>query len=55
MVLNTSFNLAGKPVVESPADAVECFLATEIDVLAVGPFVIAKRPLADYLAEDSGA
>jgi carbamoyltransferase len=55
LVLNTSFNLAGKPIVESPADAVACFEETEIDVLAVGSRVLSKQPLDWYLANDSGA
>jgi carbamoyltransferase len=45
LVLNTSFNLAGKPLVETPADAVECFLSTAIDLLLLGPFLLAKEPL----------
>ena len=55
LVLNTSFNLAGKPIVESPADAVACFAGSEIDVLAVGPYVLSKEPLETYLNRDSGA
>jgi carbamoyltransferase len=55
LVLNTSFNLAGKPIVETPADAAKCFSESEIDVLAVGPFVLSKQPLESYLANDSGA
>jgi carbamoyltransferase len=55
LVLNTSFNLAGKPIVETPADAVECFATSEIDVLALGPFVVSKKPLESYLETDSGA
>lgn len=55
LVLNTSFNLAGKPIVESPADAVRCFAGSEIDVLAVGPFVLSKEPLEAYVTTDSGA
>jgi carbamoyltransferase len=51
LVLNTSFNLAGKPIVETPADAVTCFASTEIDVLALGPWVLTKRPLAELLSE----
>ena len=46
VVLNTSFNIAGKPIVETPRDAIECFAATEIDVLALGPVLLAKRPRA---------
>jgi carbamoyltransferase len=48
VILNTSFNVAGKPIVETPRDAVECFAGTEIDVLALGPLLISKRPLAAY-------
>jgi carbamoyltransferase len=55
LVLNTSFNLAGKPIVETPADAIACFEATEIDVLVVGPFVLSKEPLETYVTTDSGA
>jgi carbamoyltransferase len=55
MVLNTSFNLAGHPIVETPQDAVACLRSTEIDVLALGPYVLSKRPLEEYLATDSGA
>jgi len=55
LVLNTSFNLAGKPIVETPRDAIECFVSSEIDVLALGPFVVSKEPLKTYLATDSGA
>jgi carbamoyltransferase len=49
LVLNTSFNLAGKPIVETPAHAVECFAATEIDLLAIGPFVLSKKPLQELV------
>jgi carbamoyltransferase len=45
VVLNTSFNIAGKPIVETPRDAVECFAGTDIDILALGPVVLSKRPL----------
>jgi carbamoyltransferase len=55
LVLNTSFNLAGKPIVETPKDAAECFATSEIDVLALGPFVVSKEPLERYLETDSGA
>ena len=55
VVVNTSFNLAGRPIVETPTDAVECFTSTEIDVLVLGPYVLSKRPLRCYLDTDSGA
>jgi carbamoyltransferase len=38
MVVNTSFNDNEEPIVCSPADAVGCFLRTDLDALALGPF-----------------
>jgi len=55
LVLNTSFNIAGKPIVEKPKDALDCFEQTEIDILALGPYVISKLPLDRYLTEESSA
>ena len=48
VVLNTSFNTAGNPIVETPSDAVECFASTHIDVLLLGPFLVSKLPLKEY-------
>lgn len=42
-LLNTSFNVAGEPIVNSPADALQCFLNTEIDHLVLGRYLVAKR------------
>ncbi|MDR3636821.1 MAG: carbamoyltransferase [Isosphaeraceae bacterium] len=42
VIINTSFNVRGEPIVGSPADAYRCFLATNIDVLALGRCVLAK-------------
>ena len=43
IVLNTSFNAAGEPIVCTPADALKTFFATELDLLAIGPFVVKKK------------
>lgn len=43
VLVNTSFNTAGRPMVDSPVDALECFGASPIDLLAIGPFVV-RRP-----------
>jgi carbamoyltransferase len=48
VVLNTSFNVAGSPIVETPLDAVRCFNETAIDVLALGPFILTKAPVAAW-------
>lgn len=45
MVLNTSFNLAGKPIVETPRHAVECYEATRLDALLLGDWLLTKEPL----------
>ncbi|GAB3734135.1 carbamoyltransferase C-terminal domain-containing protein [Amycolatopsis oliviviridis] len=42
-VVNTSLNTAGRPMVDSPRDALECFGSAPIDVLALGPFLV-RRP-----------
>lgn len=43
MVINTSFNVRGEPMVCTPADAYRCFMRTEMDVLAIGNFVLYKH------------
>ncbi|GAA1688535.1 carbamoyltransferase [Mycolicibacterium murale] len=40
VVVNTSFNTAGRPMVDSPRDALECFGSAPIDLLAIGPFLV---------------
>jgi carbamoyltransferase len=42
VLLNTSFNRRGEPIVASPADAVKTFDWTGLDVLAIGPFLVRK-------------
>jgi carbamoyltransferase len=43
VVINTSLNTAGRPMVDDPRDALECFGSTPVDLLALGPFVV-RRP-----------
>ena len=42
LVVNTSFNVRGEPIVCSPADAYRCFMRTHLDYLAIGSFLLAK-------------
>lgn len=42
VILNTSFNLDGKPIVETPDDAMQCFLSSRLDVLVLGSWFIQK-------------
>jgi carbamoyltransferase len=47
VVVNTSLNTAGRPMVDDPRDALECFGSAPIDLLAIGPFVVRRqRPSA---------
>ncbi|WP_328311964.1 carbamoyltransferase [Streptomyces sp. NBC_00442] len=41
-LINTSFNVAGEPIVCTPADALNCFLGTEIDYLVLGNHLVTK-------------
>lgn len=43
VVLNTSFNDNGEPIVMTPRDALRCFYSTGLDALAIGPFLITKK------------
>ena len=43
VVVNTSFNVRGEPIVGSPRDAYRCFMRTEMDVLAVEDFLLFKE------------
>ena len=43
VLLNTSFNVAGEPIVESPGDALRTFLASDMDLLVLGDQVIQAR------------
>jgi len=45
VLINTSFNTRGEPVVCSPRDAVESYLTTPLDALAIGNFILEKRAL----------
>jgi len=42
VLVNTSFNVRGEPIVCSPADAYRCFMRTHIDHLVLGPFLLDK-------------
>jgi carbamoyltransferase len=43
VVVNTSFNVRGEPIVCSPKDAHTCFMRTHIDALVLGPFLLRKE------------
>jgi carbamoyltransferase len=47
VLVNTSFNVRGEPIVGSPEDAWRCFRRTHLDALAIGPFVVTKSMVPD--------
>jgi carbamoyltransferase len=52
MVVNTSFNVRGEPIVCTPSDAFKCFMATDLDVLAVGNYLLFKKKQKKKLKEN---
>lgn len=42
MLVNTSFNVRGEPIVETPEDALRCFLGTNLDALFIGEYLVLK-------------
>jgi carbamoyltransferase len=51
IVVNTSFNIRGEPIVCSPHDAITCFLQTGIDALVLGNYVLTEKPDAELEVE----
>jgi carbamoyltransferase len=48
--VNTSLNTAGRPIVDDPRDALECFGSAPVDLLAIGPFVVRRPPAGEVRA-----
>jgi carbamoyltransferase len=48
VVVNTSFNVRGEPIVCTPHDAYQCFMRTHIDMLVLGPFVLEKASQPEW-------
>ena len=42
VILNTSFNIMGEPIVRTPSEAIRCFYATGMDYLVIGPYLLSK-------------
>ena len=51
VLVNTSFNVRGEPIVNSPHEAYRCFMRTNIDVLAMGSFLLEKTAQPDWREE----
>ncbi|MBM3441261.1 MAG: carbamoyltransferase [Bacteroidetes bacterium] len=52
LVVNTSFNVRGEPIVCTPYDSYRCFMSTEMDYLVVGDFVYCKTEQPDWENKD---
>lgn len=48
VLINTSFNVRGEPIVCTPQDAYRCFMRTNIDALVLGPFLLEKGAQPDW-------
>jgi len=52
LVVNTSFNVRGEPIICTPTDAFKCFMGTKMDVLAVGSYILYKEQQDNALKEN---
>ena len=54
VIVNTSFNVRGEPIVCTFGDAYRCFMATEMDVLVLENYVLVKseQPQAHHISKD---
>ena len=52
VIVNTSFNVRGEPIVNSPKDAFNCFMGTELDTLVIGNFYLEKNKRNISLKKD---
>ncbi len=51
VIVNTSFNVRGEPIVQSPEDAYLCFMRTEMDYLVLGPFLLDKQKQPELVGD----
>jgi len=52
VIVNTSFNVRGEPIVNTPLDAFNCFMGTELDKLAIGNCYLEKKEQDESLKKD---
>ena len=52
IVVNTSFNVRGEPIICTPTDAFRCFMGTEMDVLSIGSYILFKEEQDETLKEN---
>ncbi len=52
LLVNTSFNVRGEPIVCSPTDAFKCFMGTGLDIVAIGNYLLTKKEQDETLKEN---
>jgi carbamoyltransferase len=52
VIVNTSFNVRGEPIVNTPSDAFNCFMGTELDYLVIGNCILDKKKQNPKLKKD---
>jgi carbamoyltransferase len=52
VLVNTSFNVRGEPIVANPGDAFRCFMGTDLDILVIENFILNKKDQDPILKED---
>ncbi|GAA2632459.1 carbamoyltransferase family protein [Streptomyces vastus] len=55
VLVNTSLNTAGRPMVDDPRDALECFGSSPVDLLAIGPYAIRREAFFRSAMAEGGA
>jgi carbamoyltransferase len=55
LIVNTSFNVRGEPIVCNPSDALACFTRTAIDALLIGPFLVSRDMQRGSLREQAAS
>jgi carbamoyltransferase len=53
VLINTSFNVRGEPIVHTPQDAYRCFMRTEMDYLVIGNFIFDKKQQPVWIQKDN--
>ena len=48
VIINTSFNVRGEPIVQKPEEAYICFMRTQMDYLVLGSFILDKKEQPEY-------
>jgi len=52
LIVNTSFNVRGEPIVCTPDDAYQCFMRTEMDYLVINNYLFSKTEQPEWLEKD---